>query len=110
MPNSTRWPARKAAESAGSAEECTKTSPPSSRVRKPNPLSASYHLTLPVGTSETLREEELWDVPHGAHPQAIGTAACMTDPDRPRTVLIGPRHPGSNVAPASQPGPRPPQP
>jgi len=33
----------------------------------------------------------------------------MTDPDRLRTVLIGPRHPGSNVAPARQPGPRPPQ-
>src|SRR6266550_3731855 len=48
-PNSTRCPAR-STEPAGRAEECTNTSPPSSRVRKPNPLSASYHLTLPVGT------------------------------------------------------------
>src|SRR5215471_5086612 len=48
-PNSTRCPAR-STEPAGRAEEWTNTSPPSSRVRKPNPLSASYHLTLPVGT------------------------------------------------------------
>src|SRR6516165_7388440 len=48
-PNSTRWPDLSTVPE-GSAEECTNTSPPPSRVRKPNPLSASYHLTLPVGT------------------------------------------------------------
>jgi len=37
--------------------------------------------------------------PHGAHPQAIGTAACMTDPDRLSTVLIGPRHRGQQRGP-----------
>ena len=59
MPNSTRWPFPRASVPAGSAEECTKTSPPSSRWRKPNPFSASYHLTLPVGTSKTSRRSEL---------------------------------------------------
>ena len=54
-PNSTRCPGRSAVLPAGRAVECTKTSPPSSRVRKPNPLSASYHLTLPVGTDQTSR-------------------------------------------------------
>src|SRR5690242_9379719 len=49
-PNSTRWPCRRLFVPAGSADECTNTSPPSSRARKPYPLSESYHLTLPVGT------------------------------------------------------------
>src|SRR5204862_320162 len=49
MPNSTRAPGLSAGTPAGSAEEWTKTSPPSSRERKPKPLSVSYHLTLPVG-------------------------------------------------------------
>src|SRR3954447_15307739 len=50
-PNSTRVPCLKVAVPAGNAEACTKTSPPSSFERKPKPLSASNHFTLPVGTS-----------------------------------------------------------
>jgi CspA family cold shock protein len=57
MPNSTRWPFAMVSVPAGRAEECTNTSaPPSSRERKPKPFSASYHLTLPVGTSKTSRQ------------------------------------------------------
>src|SRR5215218_3869125 len=50
MPNSTRLPGFSAGTPAGSADWWTKTSPPSSRDRKPKPFSASYHFTLPVGT------------------------------------------------------------
>src|SRR3954452_14132470 len=50
-PNSTRWPGLSAATPSGSTDECTKTSPPSSRERKPKPFSLLNHLTLPVGTS-----------------------------------------------------------
>ena len=50
-PNSTRWPGLSASTPAGSTDECTKTSPPSSRERKPKPFSLLNHLTLPVGTS-----------------------------------------------------------
>src|SRR5262249_46467882 len=71
-PNSTRCPAR-STEPAGRADECTNTSPPSSRVRKPNPLSASYHLTLPVGT----------DIPHAG--VGAGRHARST-----RSQVIGP--------------------
>ena len=56
-PNSTRCPCRSAVVPEGSADECTKTSPPSSRARKPYPLSESYHLTLPVGTRRPHVEE-----------------------------------------------------
>src|SRR5690606_24674141 len=54
-PNSTRWPALSDATPAGSADEWTKTSPPSSLDKKPKPFSASYHLTLPVGTGDLVR-------------------------------------------------------
>src|ERR1035438_1042457 len=57
-PNSTRCPCRSAVVPEGSADECTKTSPPSSRARKPYPLSESYHLTLPVGTRRPHVEEK----------------------------------------------------
>src|SRR3954454_3512859 len=50
MPNSTRVPALSVAVPSGRAEDLTYTSSPSSRDRKPKPLSASYHLTFPVGT------------------------------------------------------------
>src|ERR1700761_9121509 len=53
IPNSTFWPALSPSTPAGSADERTYTSSPSSCDRKPNPLSASYHLTLPVGTGLT---------------------------------------------------------
>src|SRR5690606_23668386 len=49
-PKSTRAPGFGAGASAGSAEACRKTSPPSSLAMKPNPRSVSNHLTLPVGT------------------------------------------------------------
>src|ERR1700751_5600753 len=52
-PNSTRCPALSPSTPAGNADERTYTSSPSSCDRKPNPLSASYHLTLPVGTGLT---------------------------------------------------------
>src|SRR5688572_6189112 len=51
-PNSTRVPAFRVATPAGRAAARTYTSPPSSLDRKPNPFSASYHLTLPVGTGD----------------------------------------------------------
>jgi hypothetical protein len=50
-PNSTRWPGLRESTPAGRTEEWTKTSPPSSRERKPKPFSLLNHLTLPVGTS-----------------------------------------------------------
>src|SRR6478672_7402452 len=50
-PNSTRWPGLSVSTPAGRTEEWTKTSPPSSRERKPKPFSLLNHLTLPVGTS-----------------------------------------------------------
>src|SRR5271163_1536924 len=52
-PNSTRCPALSPSTPSGNADERTYTSSPSSCDRKPNPLSASYHLTLPVGTGLT---------------------------------------------------------
>src|SRR5579862_2146909 len=58
-PNSTRCPCFSTVVPEGSADECTKTSPPSSRARKPYPLSESYHLTLPVGTRRPHVEEKL---------------------------------------------------
>src|ERR1035438_9089028 len=58
-PNSTRCPCRSAVVPEGSADECTNTSPPSSRARKPYPLSESYHLTLPVGTRRPHVEEKI---------------------------------------------------
>src|SRR4051812_3932593 len=53
-PNSTRVPCLRVAVPAGNAEAWTKTSPPSSFERKPKPLSASNHFTLPVGTLPVL--------------------------------------------------------
>src|SRR5437762_3584541 len=51
MPKSTRWPGLSSPTPSGRAALCTKTSPPSSRVRKPKPFSVSYHFTRPVGTT-----------------------------------------------------------
>ena len=36
----------------GASQVASKTSPPSSRVTNPKPLSLSNHLTLPVGTAD----------------------------------------------------------
>src|SRR5580693_7418519 len=77
-PNSTRWPGLSAVVPAGSAVECTKTSPPSSRVRKPNPLSASYHLTLPVGTDQTSRGRAGGESAGVLRLQAIGPAGLAS--------------------------------
>src|SRR5207302_5032093 len=49
-PNSTRWPGLSVVPD-GSADAWTYTSPPSSRDKKPKPLSVSNHLTLPLGTA-----------------------------------------------------------
>src|SRR5260370_12289740 len=58
-PNSTRCPCRSAVVPGGSADECTNTSPPSSRARKPYPFSESYHLTLPASTRKPHVKREL---------------------------------------------------
>src|SRR5580693_3682652 len=77
-PNSTRCPCRSAVVPEGSADECTKTSPPSSRARKPYPLSESYHLTLPVGTRRTSRHvEELDNQRSGDRQDALGTSKAI---------------------------------
>src|SRR3954470_13739146 len=52
-PNSTRAPGLSVEVPAGSASARTETAPSSSLCRKPNPFSASYHFTLPVGTVGT---------------------------------------------------------
>src|SRR5665648_820750 len=53
-PNSTRVPPLRVATPWGNASACRNTSAPSSSLRKPKPFSASYHLTLPVGTAHLL--------------------------------------------------------
>src|SRR5215467_11582285 len=94
-PNSTRCPARSTVSAVASAVECTKTSPPSSRVRKPNPLSASYHLTLPVGTCGPFaRKESMGNEGYdlAADIQAIGPES--TRPRADGTGLAGKCRPG----------------
>src|ERR1700683_4005304 len=77
-PNSTRCPCFRLVVPAGSAVECTKTSPPSSRARKPYPLSESYHLTLPVGTAQTSRHvAELDNQRSGDRQDALGTSKAI---------------------------------
>ena len=53
-PNSTFCPGLSVAIPVGSADDRTCTSAPPSCAMKPKPLSASYHLTLPLGTQLTL--------------------------------------------------------
>ena len=53
-PNSSRVPALSSSTPSGSEAFGTKTSPPSSRVAKPKPLSLSKNLTLPVGTGTSV--------------------------------------------------------
>src|ERR1700746_310019 len=72
-PNSTRWPDLSTVPE-GSAEECTNTSPPPSRDRKPNPLSASYHLTLPVGTNRPHGEIAAGRFTRERHPRLVALA------------------------------------
>ena len=59
---------------AGSASERTKTSPPSSGLRKPKPFSVSYHLTLPVGTVDLT---DLWNT-HGGRLRGHAQPATVT--------------------------------
>src|ERR1700678_3365721 len=80
-PNSTRCPCLRAVVPAGSAVECTKTSPPSSRARKPYPLSESYHLTLPVGTQDLTSKRTDNNQRSGDRQDAMGDSK-----------VIGPRH------------------
>src|SRR5450759_160366 len=53
-PNSTRVPPLRLVTPAGKASACRNTSVPSSSLMKPKPFSASYHLTLPKGTTHLL--------------------------------------------------------
>src|SRR5450631_3535014 len=53
-PNSTRVPPLSVATPSGNASACRNTSAPWSSLRKPKPFSASYHLTLPIGTAHLL--------------------------------------------------------
>src|SRR5271170_3471379 len=125
-PNSTRCPCRSAVVPEGSADECTKTSPPSSRARKPYPLSESYHLTLPVGTrrphdertelattSDQVTDRMLWALPRlsvrDAGPQlryyrSLGRAPLRA-PGRPRPVGYPALRPG-NITPNGPGKPR----
>ena len=52
--NSTRVPPLSVSTPSGRALACRNTSLPSSSEMKPKPFSASYHLTLPVGTVHLL--------------------------------------------------------
>src|ERR1700733_490081 len=73
-PNSTRWPGFSGLAAGSRAVEWTNTSPPSSRVRKPKPLSTSYHLTLPVGTCGDLtRGGSMHRAAGPRAPKAIGS-------------------------------------
>src|ERR1700712_1218142 len=97
-PNSTRWPAFRASTSRGSDPLGTYTSAPSSWERKPNPFSASYHLTLPVGTVLT---RSLVD--ENAPRRGAGARAPSVSLDRTRvTAKIGARRraSGGRVRPA----------
>src|SRR5580704_12297189 len=76
-PNSTRCPCRSDVVPAGSADECTNTSPPSSRARKPYPLSESYHLTLPVGTHRPHVERTKDNQRSGDRQDAIGISKAI---------------------------------
>src|ERR1700730_15173997 len=120
-PNSTRCPCRSAVVPEGSADECTKTSPPSSRARKQYPLSESYHLTLPVGTRRPHVLRELNNNQRSGDRQdamgtakAIGpgrrTAASLPPAAAPRVrqltqrpVLRDARRPGETPGPSGMP-------
>ena len=89
MPNSTRLPGLSAGTPAGSADECTKTSPPSSRDRKPKPLSVSYHLTLPVGTGDLLIVVGGMRTPRGAARPSRIARGRRGFPARSSAVALG---------------------
>src|SRR6266571_4871341 len=100
-PNSTRCPCRSAVVPVGSADECTNTSPPSSRARKPYPLSESYHLTLPVGTRRPHVEENENNQRSCDRQDALGTSKVI-GPGRRNAASLWP---GSGLRPGRPAGP-----
>src|SRR5262249_47570561 len=107
-PNSTRCPCRSVVVPAGSADECTKTSPPSSRARKPYPLSESYHLTLPVGTRRPHVKRELTTTSDLATDRMLwanlGNRSGPPDRSLVMTSLPGPARPVPGRAGSGSPG------
>src|ERR1700691_5257055 len=115
-PNSTRCPCRSAVVPAGNADECTKTSPPSSRARKPYPLSESYHLTLPVGTrrphveenrttSDQATDRMLWALLRLSVRDARSQLRYRRLPATARPALGDTTRSGDTAGPETQPGP-----
>ncbi len=106
-PNSTRWPGLSASTPSGSTDECTKTSPPSSRERKPKPFSLLNHLTLPVGTSDLVLVARTLVAPRRKPPRpdagrgALDSSAAGQPMTRLRTRLMASARPSRRRRPAS---------